>query len=78
MMSARLWSLGVFLVALGIAAHVVGWDFLLWLPRMVMDSLLWVPAELVDAIRTSPATFGLIALGVVLMIVASVVGRRRG
>jgi hypothetical protein len=76
-MQTRLWSLGVFLVAIGIAAHVVGWDRLLWIPRFVADSLLWVPAAIIDAVSSSPATFGVIALGVVLMVVARVVGQRR-
>ncbi|WP_159347254.1 hypothetical protein [Roseomonas harenae] len=76
-MSAKLWSLGVFLVALGVAAHVVGWEALLWLPRVAMDSLLWAPAALVDLIRSAPATFGVIALGVVLMVVARLMGRRK-
>ncbi|MFT8246895.1 hypothetical protein [Roseomonas sp. BN140053] len=77
-MSARLWSLGVFLVALGIAAHVVGWETLLWIPRAALDSLLWVPAAITEAIRSAPATTGVIALGVVLMLLARVLGRRRG
>ncbi len=76
-MQTRLWSLGVFLVALGIAAHVVGWDTLLWIPRTILDSLIWVPAALIDTITTSPATFGVIALGVALMIVARLRGRPR-
>lgn len=76
-MPARLWSLGVFLVALGIAAYVVGWDTLLWLPRTVLDSLFWVPAAILDAVSTSPATFGVITLGVVLMVFARMKGRRR-
>jgi hypothetical protein len=77
LMSAKLWSLGVFLVALGVAAHVVGWEALLWLPRIAMDSLLWAPAALVDVIRSAPATFGVIVLGVVLMVVARLMRRRK-
>jgi hypothetical protein len=42
-----------------------------------MDSLLWAPAALVDIIRSAPATFGVIALGVVLMVVARLMGRRK-
>lgn len=76
-MPGRLWSLGVFLVALGIAAYVVGWDALLWLPRAVLDSLFWVPAAILDAVSASPATFGVIALGVALMVFARMKGRRR-
>jgi hypothetical protein len=78
LMSARLWSAGVFLVAIGIAAHVVGWDALLWIPRVVMDALAWVPLAVMDAIHTSPLTAGVIALGVVLMVAARIIGRRRG
>ncbi|MFC7551178.1 hypothetical protein ACFQU7_01020 [Pseudoroseomonas wenyumeiae] len=77
LMPGRLWSLGVFLVALGIAAYVVGWDALLWVPRVVLDSLIWVPSAILDAVSTSPATFGVIALGVVLMVFARMKGRRR-
>lgn len=76
-MSARLWSLGVLLVALGVAARAVGWDALLWMPMAVIHSLLWVPEAAIDAIRTDPATFGVVALGVALMVVARVMGRRR-
>jgi hypothetical protein len=76
-MPARLWSLGVLLVALGVAAHIVGWDTLLWIPRTVMDWLAWVPAAIIDAVRASPTTSGLILLGVVLMVVARVMMRRR-
>lgn len=76
-MHTRLWSLGVFLVAIGIAAQVVGWDTLLWAPRMLLESLLWVPAALVDAVTASPATTGIILLGVALMAVARLRGRRR-
>ncbi|WP_235034971.1 hypothetical protein [Roseomonas sp. 18066] len=70
MTSARLWSLGVFLVALGIAASVVGWDTLLWIPRCVMSWLTWLPAAVLDAWRASPTTFGVIAVGLVLMLAA--------
>ena len=76
-MHTRLWSLGVFLVALGVAAHVVGWDTLLWAPRVILDSLIWVPAALLDAVTASPATTGVILLGIALMVVARLRGRRR-
>ena len=78
LMAPRLWSLGVFLVAIGIAAHLVGWETLLWIPRTVMDWLAWIPAEIIGAVRASPATTGLILLGIVLMVVARVMMRRRG
>ncbi|MBO1074985.1 hypothetical protein IAI58_04125 [Roseomonas marmotae] len=76
-MSARLWSLGVFLVALGIAAHVVGWDRLLWIPRVAMEWLAWVPAAIIEAVTASPATTGIIAVGVALMVVARLLARHR-
>lgn len=76
-MSGRLWSFGAFLVALGIAAYAVGWDAILWLPRLMLDWLAWVPAVVADAVVTSPATSGVIALGVVLMVIARVWGRKR-
>ncbi|UFN48741.1 hypothetical protein LPC08_22480 [Roseomonas sp. OT10] len=76
-MHSRLWSLGTFLVALGVAAYVVGWDTLLWLPRVAWDSLAWLPATVIDLIRSSPVTFGVIALGVMLMAAARVIGGRR-
>jgi len=75
-MSSKLWSLGVLLVALGIAAHVVGWDTLLWLPRTLVDAFAWLPHALIDTLRESPFTFGIVALGVLLMVVARVMGRR--
>ena len=76
-MSSKLWSLGTFLVALGVAAYAVGWDFLLWIPRAVLESLAWLPAALIDFVHTSPATFGVIALGVMLMLAARILGKRR-
>jgi hypothetical protein len=75
-MASRLWSFGAFLVALGIAAYVVGWDALLWIPRVAMDWLAWVPAAVMDALTHSPATTGVILLGILLMIVARVLMRR--
>ena len=78
-MSAKaLWSLGILLVAVGVAAHAVGWDALLWFPRWVLDSLFWVPLALMDAIATAPLTFAVIALGVVLMVASRIIGRGRG
>lgn len=77
-MSARLWSLGILLVALGLAAREVGWDTLLWLPMTAIDSMLWLPRAAIDAVRMHPGTYGVVALGVVLMIVARLLGRRGG
>jgi hypothetical protein len=76
-MTGRLWSLGVFLVALGIAAYLVGWDALLWIPRLVLEWLAWVPAVVMNAVASSPVTFGIIVLGLLLMVVARAKGRRR-
>lgn len=77
-MSARLWSLGVLLVALGFAAREVGWDTLLWVPMTAIRSLLWLPGAAIDAIRSDPTTYGVVALGVLLMVVASLLRRRGG
>jgi|GEM_PF-6272270 len=67
-MSARfLWSLGVLLVSLGLAARAFGWDTLLWLPRAA-----------VEAVRDDPATYGLVALGVGCMVLAGLIRRWRG
>ena len=65
-MSRWLWSVGFLLVVLGLAAHVFGWDTLLWVPTMALE-----------AVRSDPETYGLVALGLLLMIVARLVGRRR-
>ncbi|MFC0385097.1 hypothetical protein [Muricoccus vinaceus] len=77
-MSTRLWSLGILLVALGLAAREVGWDTLLWLPMAAIRSLLWIPAAAIDAVRSDPTTFGVVALGVLLMVLARLIGRRGG
>lgn len=66
-MSRWLWSLGTTLVMLGLAAVVFGWD-----------ALLWIPAAVLDAVQAAPETYGVIALGVLLMVVARVIGRRSG
>jgi hypothetical protein len=67
-MSARiLYTLGVLLVLLGLAAHLLGWDALLWLPEAA-----------VAAVRENPATYGLVALGIALMVLAGLIRRWRG
>ena len=67
-MSARLLSsAGVLLVLLGLAARVFGWDALLSVPRAA-----------IEAVRSDPGSYGLVALGVVLMVVAGLVRRWRG
>jgi hypothetical protein len=66
-MARSLWSLGALLVLLGLAAHLFGWD-----------RLMEIPEAIIAAIRSAPATYGLVALGVLLMLVARVIGRRRG
>ena len=53
-------------MALGSAAHLFGWD-----------ALLWVPQAAAEAVRASPGTYGLVAAGVALMVLARLVGRRR-
>ncbi len=65
-MSRWLWTAGAALVALGLAAHVFGWD-----------TLLWVPVALVETVQSSPETYGIVALGVLLMVVARLIGGRR-
>jgi hypothetical protein len=75
---SSLWTLGVCLVVLGIAAHWFGWDALLWFPRMALEWLVWAPAAIMDAIEDSPSTVGLIALGIVLMVVARIWMRPKG
>jgi hypothetical protein len=54
------------LVALGLAAHVFGWD-----------ALLSVPVAIADTVRSSPETYGIVALGVLLMVLARLIGGRR-
>ena len=67
-MPARLlWSVGVLLVVLGLAAHYVGWDALLALPRAVLE-----------AVERAPGTYGLVALGLALMVLAGLIRRWRG
>jgi len=65
-MAARLWFIGSLLVALGLAARLIGWDALLWIPHQVMDF-----------IYEDPATSGIITLGILLMAIAQLL-RRRG
>ena len=65
-MAHVLWSAGAILVALGLAAHLFGWD-----------SLLWIPEAILDAIREDPKTYGVIALGLLLMFIARLVSRHR-
>lgn len=77
-MASRLYSLGAFLVALGLVAYALGWDFILWLPRTVIDMLAWAPREIIAMVREAPATFGIIALGLVLMLAANILRRRKG
>jgi hypothetical protein len=66
-MAARwLWTAGAALVLLGVAAHLFGWD-----------ALLSVPVAVLETVRASPETYGLVALGVLLMLLARLVGGRR-
>jgi hypothetical protein len=66
-MARWLWTIGAALVALGLGAHLFGWD-----------ALLWVPAAIIEAVRSDPETYGVVALGVALMVVARLMGRRGG
>ena len=65
-MAHLLWSAGAILVALGLAAHLFGWN-----------ALLWIPEAILDAVQEDPKTYGVIALGLVLMAIARLVARRR-
>jgi hypothetical protein len=60
-----MWSAGSLLVMLGLAALVFGWDMLLWLPTAAIDMA-----------KANPETYGLIGAGVMLMVVARLLGRR--
>lgn len=62
-----MWSAGVLLVMLGLAARVFGWDALLWLPQAA-----------VEAVRAEPWSYGLVAAGVCLLVLAGVLRRLRG
>ncbi|KAA2213044.1 hypothetical protein [Teichococcus oryzae] len=67
-MAARLWSLGSLLVAIGLAAWLLGWDTLLWIPQMALEAL-----------RDQPWTAGIILAGLGLMLLAKMIGGgRRG
>jgi hypothetical protein len=66
-MARWLWTIGATLVALGLGAHAFGWD-----------ALLWVPAAIIEAVRSDPETYGVVALGVALMVLARLIGRRGG
>ncbi|MFC3126463.1 hypothetical protein ACFOD4_15475 [Pseudoroseomonas globiformis] len=75
-MAARLWSIGSLLVLIGIIAYVFGWDMLLWIPRMALDALTWLPNMVMEAWHEQPWAVGLALLGLALMAVARVIGRR--
>jgi hypothetical protein len=66
-MARLLGSLGAMLVMLGLAAHLFGWD-----------ALLSIPLAALDAVRADPETYGVVAVGVLLMLVARLIGGRRG
>lgn len=76
-MARHLWSLGLILIALGIAALVVGWDTLLWFPVRALDALWWVPEALADAYHAAPLTFVVIGLGICLLVLARILMARR-
>jgi hypothetical protein len=65
-MARWLWTAGAALVALGLAAHFFGWD-----------ALLSIPVAVVDTVRAYPETYGIVALGVLLMVLARSIGGRR-
>ena len=66
-MARWLSALGSMLVLLGLAAAWIGWD-----------ALLWIPEAAVAAVRRNPETYGVVAAGLVLMMLARLLGRRGG
>lgn len=64
-MAKWLWTAGTALVALGLLAHLFGWD-----------ALLWIPVAAVETVRENPETYGIVALGLLLMVLARLIGRR--
>jgi hypothetical protein len=65
-MARWLWTAGAALVVLGLLAHVFGWD-----------ALLWIPAAALESVRGNPETYGIVALGVLLMVLARLIGARQ-
>jgi hypothetical protein len=65
-MARWLWTAGTALVALGLAARVFGWD-----------ALLWIPVAAVETVRSDPGTYGVVAVGLLLMVAARLIGGRR-
>ena len=66
-MARWLSALGSLLVLLGLTAAWIGWD-----------ALLWIPEAAVAAVRRNPETYGVVAAGLVLMMLARMIGRRGG
>ncbi|MBK1659440.1 hypothetical protein [Paracraurococcus ruber] len=64
-MARGLYTLGTLLVLFGLLAAWTGWDALLWLPEAA-----------VAAVRRNPETYGVVALGIALMLLARLLGRR--
>lgn len=71
MLARRLQMVGVALLVVGLAAHVFGWGWLLWLPELVVDA----GVAFVESIRHEPLTYGLIAVGLVLIVAARLLRR---
>lgn len=65
-MAKWLWTAGTALVALGLLARFFGWD-----------ALLSVPVAVLETVRSDPETYGVVALGLLLMVLARLVGGRR-
>lgn len=66
-MARWLGSLGALMVLVGLLAHAFGWD-----------ALLWIPEAAIAAVRSDPETYGVVAAGVLLMVLARLIGRRGG
>jgi hypothetical protein len=71
MLARRLQMVGVVLLLVGLAAHAFGWDALMWVPQLLGDAV----RAFVAAITWDPLTYGLIAAGLGLIVVARVLRR---
>ena len=71
MLSRRLQTLGVALLLLGLAAHTFGWDMLWWVPQTAAEAL----HAFLAALSANPLTYGLIAAGLALIVLARLIRR---
>jgi hypothetical protein len=71
MLGRRLQALGAVLLVLGLAAHTFGWAWVGWLPREALAA----GRAFLRALADDPLTYGLIAAGLGLIVVARFVRR---